>query len=97
MRGNAYNGECSADLVLRLTSPVQGVIEAGLIGYFSHPALYRYMSGNRCRMEAVTYQNALVLVLVSTEAHLRLGVDDLLWSRDGGVVSGRWHNVCLSE
>jgi len=48
----------------------------------------------------VTYQNALVLllILVSTEAHLRPNVDDLPWSRDGGVVSGYWQeNVCLSE
>ena len=30
MSENTYNSKCSADLVLRLTSPVQGVIEAGL-------------------------------------------------------------------
>lgn len=52
MSENTYNSKCSADLVLRLTSPVQGVIEAGLINYFVHPALYKCMSGDRCRMEA---------------------------------------------
>jgi len=50
-----YNSERSADLVLRLTSPVQGTIKAGLISYFSNPTLYSHMSGDRCRMAAKWY------------------------------------------
>ena len=47
----------------------------------------------------MTYQDALVLItiLVSTKAHLHPDLGDLPWSGDGGVVTGCWHNVCLSE
>ena len=51
MRENMYNSECSADLVLWLTSPVQGGIEVDLISHFAHSMLYRHRLGDCCRME----------------------------------------------